>query len=362
MRHRHGRRGLTMIELMITLAVFAIFMGFVFTNLMNAQRISKLEDISLDMDRAANGALREIAAIVKDAYLPVRSFKNGKIADLINDEDRGFAKNAVLWERALLEGRNFFPYCQPIDLDGSGDLMDANTLPYLGVMHSGIQVNDADYDDDDWALSATASVSPGLASLRPDDTKLNYPQPPASSFNLTPGAYGLVRFVPFVDPQGGPDPVTVTEASMNCDFNGDGVIDASFPYYVGDLEIYFPSVKVSIVGGKDDGRDLDPTARRLGTMNMVLAPVPGKTSSNDTLPPIFSLVAMNPEGTGFVPYRKATPDADLRFDALRIRVTMINFRDGDWRGTGQKGSGKYYLTQDVVRAKTYESIVRLRNQ
>jgi hypothetical protein len=351
-----------MIELMITLSVFAIFMGFVFTNLMNAQRISKLEDISLDMDRAANGALREITAIVKDAYLPVRSFKNGKIADLINDDDRGFARNSALWERALLEGRNFFPFCQPIDLDGSGDLMDADTLPYLGVVHTGVQVNDASYDDSTWALGATASLSPGLASLRPDNADLDYPQPPATSFNLTPGgAYGLVRFVPYVDTDVGL--VTVTEGSMKCDFNRDGIVDPAFQYYVGDLEIYYPSVDVTIVSGASVPlRTLDPTARRFATMNMVLAPVPGQSTANDTLPPIFSLVAMDPGGSGFIPYDSSTPNSKLRFDALRIQFSMLNFRDGDWRGTGQQGSTKYYLTDDVVRTKAYESVVRLRNQ
>lgn len=349
MRQRQSRRGFTIVEVAIATTLLAMFLVFAFVTIANTQRVSTLEDIRLDMDRAANNALHEISAIVKDAYLPVRSFNSNPVGKAINDSTRGFGSRSILWERALLEGMDLLPFCQPVNLDGSGDLMDADLLPYFGVVRSGIEANDAGYSAPSFSLPSTASLSPGLASVTPAQLTSDLP---ADLYSPPPGAYGIVRFVPYVDNDG--NNVVLTEAGLNCDFNRDGLFTTD-RYLAGDLEIFYPAVTVTVVNGVNVSKNYAKISRMLGTRHMVIVPEGANTST--TVPPIFTLVSMDRNSGGLNPYNSSTADADLRFDALRIRFTMLNALD-QTRG----GSSKYNVTGENIVLQTYETIVRLRNQ
>ncbi len=389
------KQGFTLIEMMIVIAILAIFMAFVFTNILNTRRISANEDVRLDLDRVGNQVLRTLSLYAKDAVLPVRQRPLGKgspVAQLLANDVRGFGSNAEDWEKRLVDGSNFLAFCIPIDADGSGDCLDGEMLPYLGISHprafsfqdaasrnkSKNQITDAAYDGN-YKRAAAASVNPGLAGLTPDEV-----DPLEEDVNIPDGAYALIRFVPLLKKDG--NPVTVHEGvdtggaarGLHCDIDGDGRFNSAMQYYIGNIVVEYPKVSwTDLESGKKDTYDAIST--RLGTMDRVAIPVQTVRGQPNWAAPLFTLIALQDDG-GLVEVKPGDvsqgADADdLVFDSLRISLTLVNYRDRDSIRQGDPdhpGTGgdimqnKYWQTGTVgqlnnVMAKRYEAVIRLRN-
>ncbi len=132
---RRARCGFTLIEMMITIVVFLVFFAFIYSGIAGTIRVTLMESIRLDMDHSANEAFQRVAAYTRDAVLPVRNNSGSKTVfqKLLNDDTNGFGDNAAVWENHLFTGSNFLAFCTTVDGDGSGDRLDNNMVPYLGI-------------------------------------------------------------------------------------------------------------------------------------------------------------------------------------------------------------------------------------
>ncbi len=154
------------------------------------------------------------------------------------------------------------------------------------------------------------------------------------------------------------NPVVLTEACTGCDFNDDGVLDGTTQYHVGNLEIYYPPVTAT-----------DPATGASFTMpgstvnvtgkNMILSPASGKEGVAGSIPPIFTLVKVQKDGSLS---RGDTGD----YDAIRMQLTMFNFYDTDLFHGGNPGSdsigrSKYRINWSPLTTRRYESLISLRS-
>lgn len=400
---KRGIRGLTLVEMMIVIAILAIFLTFVFQNIMNARRIAAIEEVRLNMDQVADGVLRTLSSQVKNAVLPVRPrplTSNAPIAKLLRNHIQGFGFHAREWESRLVNGTNFLAFCTPVDADGSGDCLDGNFLPYLGIEHPNAfsfpigggktktknEIIDAEYNSDFKLLNGSnypTSISPGLATVFPDDIQ-QQGLPAAEDAMTLPvpwGAYAIVRFVPLMLADG-VTPVIVHEGvdssgsirGLECDINGDGLFESTRQFYIGNIEVFYPGVTWSDLESGTSGT-FDPTRRVLGTMDMVAVPVEERRPAGNFAGwdvPLFSLVALDSSG-GFVDNDPNSPSSDpddFKFESLRIMLTLVNYHDRDnirvgdpdHTGSGDIVQNKFHIPGGRnVTAKRYETVVHLRN-
>lgn len=401
MRHRRkrgGQGGFTLIEMMIVVAILAVFMAFVFTNIMNTRRIAAIEDVRLNMDGVANGVLRTVSFHLKEAVLPVHALGTCEYpesasvtgtAKFLNDKKTGFGTNAEDWESRLINGTNFLAFCTPIDADGTGDKLDGDMRPYLGITHpsalsfqsgggtkSKNQITDAEYDANHKLLAGT-NANPGLAELKPAFIQaLNVPAERSLDWSKIPkGAYAIIRFVPLFLASGSPVIVHEgadtggSERGLNCDINGDGRYDPIMRYYVGNIEIAYPAVKGTELESELDF-DYTAASRRLGTMDMVAVPVQENRKQQGWGVPLFTLVSLDADGS----FVDVDPDPnehnDFVFDSMRVHLTLVNYHDRDNirvgdpdhpGGSGDITQSKFHTPGSNVVSKQYEGIIRLRS-
>ncbi len=232
-----NRRGFTLLELMIVIAVLTILVTLTFPPLFNSLRIVGHESAMLNMDQSANRALNAVTAALRQAVLPItiNDANNnsvtvsddailGDIRDFIsyseplslsrfmNNETLGFGKNGSDWHAVLERGTDFLPFTIPVPFDyGDGatsiTTLDSAMLPQLGISMADDSaecaatyfVTTTAVDDDtdtrsrllwekapvtDTDIDGVSPMHPFLAALSPDALALD-PDNPPTTIDLT---------------------------------------------------------------------------------------------------------------------------------------------------------------------------------
>lgn len=352
------RKGFTLIEMMVVIAVASIFFIMANTTISGVIRTVVMESSVLDMDRDANQALQELADAIRPAILPIaidgdEVSLNRFAKEVLASPTQGF--NTPLgrdWRDALQRGTDCVAFTVPVDYGADGDTLDADLFLELGaVLPSGAEEFGAAYRvvDDKNTLNG-ATVNQYLRKLDPredldipakynDLTTGSLPGRFAANFTFPQHAeqgYVVARFVPHYT---NGSPMTINEANLFSnsggpvrpyDLNGDG--DTGDSFLVGSMEFVYSNTRYPI-----SGPDV------LLQMN--------QTDSNYV--PIFKLIRFQ---TG-----DASPNSADGFDpaategefGLLIRLLMLD-RIGQEDAAFQQGKA-------TAIVRLFETTVKLRN-
>lgn len=386
---RVSRKGFTLLEVMITAAIFSALSVIFLTMMSSALAVSEREGTLNRMDREANQALQVISNTFRRAVIPVitdtslgasyPSFvhdpgevdENGmppqrSFQALLNSND-GFGQHGRSWFNIMAAGTDFVPFTVPVDFGGDGDTVDSNFLPELGIiLPGGAHVPAADY-----VLTPAASPVPALNELRgrpmhpymqelsPDDFGITSATPisitggrfrkvhatsPGDRFSFPADrdqAYAVLRFVPADDESG--NPIILEEQAL---LGGDGY----------DLN--------------DNGTLLDTFA--LGSLQLIYATPAGNTPVATPVIGPMVLMQLNTDGVGYKPlfrlvaFSSASSPIDLVYDGTTPLTNpgfaiFVNLLVLDWSPQRSPlAFGSRSSTPFIVRH--YETLVELRNQ
>jgi len=244
------RRGATLLEVLIVVAVVAVLFLFAFTAVNNSLRIVQLEGTDLEMGRSANRALGEIATALRPAILPIPiagsdAALSDFARDVLNSSTQGFdGPNGQFWRDALRVGTDCIAFAVPVEQNNS--ILDADGFPKLGILIGGVPEVSAAYTGDG---RLAGHVHPALAALNPaalgvTRTRADVdPAAPRFADNLAfpAGArgYAVIRFVPY---RRDGQVVILREddfdGGLSFDFNQDG--DRTDSFLLGRIEIAYP--------------------------------------------------------------------------------------------------------------------------
>ncbi len=387
-----SKRGFTLIEIVITIAIFSIFVAFTIPPLIAAIRVAGHETSLLRMDQDAHRALNNITANLRGAILPiltdpmtppeltpdtvlndyvtVHSDEAHSFQKVLNSR-WGFSQFGDQWRRLLLlddkrqfagsplAGSDFVPFTVPVPYiydngESSVDSLDSNSLPQLGIRGlDGAVYNAALYN----VVPDTYGGKDTRRRHLPDQNRAFHPYLGAldpTVLGLTPGvrqdisiadsrfaldlnlpqgadyAFGAIRFAPFLN-QG--QPYIVNERT-NYDLNEDG--DITDQYALGRIEaIYF-------IG---DSNNPHMVQRPISSKSVLLQL---NNRNEASYQPLFQLrVRHRTEVPG-------APDVNRR-SSLVLDVNMLMCDELNQRGNGNFMKSVKYLT------RRYRTSVELRN-
>jgi prepilin-type N-terminal cleavage/methylation domain-containing protein len=201
------RQGFTLLELVVVIAILAVFIPLTFPPLISALQVVGLESAMLNMDQSANRALNAVTAELRPAILPINiNNKNdddvtvsdtllvskiqGHLDEMLsppsldqfmNNAAAGFGVNGTDWLDVLEKGTDFLPFTIPVALDyGDGTssvtTIDSAMLPQLGILIGDTPLSAANYAVEtittvDGAESRTRYLWPnsvgGIGDVRP---------------------------------------------------------------------------------------------------------------------------------------------------------------------------------------------------
>ncbi len=331
-----SRRGFTLIEIVITIAIFSVFVAFTIPPLVAAIRVAGHETSLLRMDQDAHRAMNGITTHLRGAILPIitdpdtppeytsqatldryhsSAYANDSVPfqNMINSS-QGFRQFGPAWRRLLLldnnppryggsavAGSDFIPFTIPVPYIypatglSSVDSLDSNSLPQLGIRGlDGTVYNAAVYNEVNDVFEGKPTIRRYLpnadGALHPFISGLN-----PTALGLTPGvrqdiAIGANRFgtqlnlpaganyalgaIRFVPYLEGGQPYIVTER-QDYDLNDDN--DTVDQYALGRIEVVY------CIGSANNPREV----RRPISANSVLLQLNAATQAN--YQPLFQL-------------------------------------------------------------------------
>lgn len=358
--NQYKKHGFTLLEMTFVTAIFSLFILYVFQTIVSVTRVSMTESIQLDMDGNANWALNRISAYLRDAVLPIEtlSTSGNPMVEVINS-NKGFSDVSKNNIALFAGGTNFIPFCQFVDGDGSGDCIDHDKVPYLGIVRKdggnnsqdggAVHVIGGEYDSN-YVLQD--KINNGF-DINWNEVKNRINKVKSLNVNYGNGAYAILRFAPYCGPtsknRSNSSPV---EVSMNdlkltaTDFDSLGItgVNPGKKYLIGTLETYYPQAE----------HLSSRTEPFTFPNNMILAPVSGASENNETfVQPIFTLVYVDDDGS-------VQPADNTKYNAIRVQLTMLNVQDSDFFSLG--ASTKYRTHGwNPVKVQKYETIIHLRS-
>lgn len=364
------KKGFTLLEMTVVCAIFTVFILYVFDTIVSVTRVSMSESIQLDLDGNANYALTKISSLLRSAVLPIRT-SSASDNPLNAEINKSFRTNASSTEQMLADGANFIPFCQFVDGDGSGDCVDANKIPYLGIVRKGSGGNSQDggvvhvvggtYND----MVLNGGINEGLASVNWAGQKntMQTTAPGNLALSSGNGGFAIIRFAPYCGPiasnEGNTSPVQVSLSDLSDvlpDLSDENV-DMSQQYAVGTLEVYYPQASWQDPAG-GSGSLAAATEPFQFANNMILVPVDGANGGgSDTnqsfVQPIFTLVYVDDDGA-------VLPADGTNYNAIRVQLSMVNVQDSAF--FRPDAHVKYRTGRwNPVSYQKYETIIHLRS-
>lgn len=376
---KHIRKGFTLLETMIVIAVASIFVALVLPPIVNSLIVVQREATMLNMFRAADQAMAIISTSLRPAVLPMVTDKtmcdSGSTGTTIVPDtkgfryaintDRGFRQHGCEWRRIFTQGSSFLPFAIPVHLGTTQNSSDIDGLPFLGMIaptsSGNAKIMGTDYETVTTANGtayqpvkypaaggartlhrALYSLNPTSfgSNLRGDPNNLNYRiYDETLTFPGTNDGYAVIRFVPLRE---GGVVRELDEAVLDVDLNDDGTKADSFA--IGSIEIvYFdPSAPAS-----------GPFPKRIVTPPMVLLQL---NTGADSYVPMFRLVSWGDpnRSPGQITW---TPTPTLSRNGYTLLVNLLLFDHYSQQGNALafERAGRPYLV------RRFESMVELRN-
>lgn len=373
-------KGFTLLEMMMAIAILAVFTVFIFSTLIGTIRVVALEDTLLTMDRQANRAFQEIALELRPAILPVgltEAERGGATVvlgggiktippsntafELLNHATLGFglaSPNASAWRTALQQGLDSIAFIVPVDAQNDDDYIDdAGHLEVGQIRPTGQSLGCAFINDaegfrlsDTVPVNALVSVAPGsyrsATGLNAAGVENNATFDFAADNLIRTGgtwpaitAFTVIRYIPELQSNG--QPVVVREADLGVDLDGDG--NATDVFHIGRLRVVY-------TGGTHAVQPEGPA----GTLPVVTANVPQMT--RDITGPI---VLRKTDGSTPI-FRLGSPDTTGLFNP-GAGVTSMQVRLLIYDREAQSGNPMVYNRVVPAIARWYESVITLRN-
>lgn len=357
MRHRgRGEAGVSLLEMMVVVAVMAMFAVILYMTMMGTMKVVADEDRTLTLDQQANVALQEISALMRQAVLPIalNASEKGdkKYFELIDDAANGFGNaNCRNWRTALMNGMDSVAFQVPVDAQGDGDCLDDVNHLELGQrtpLRSALSgaytnsVTDGFRIDANLPLSALSALDPNRLNAVAIESRENVDFATEPTIQATgvawPNftAFTVIRYV--MELEGGV-PIVIRESDLNEDLDGDGLRNGEF--HIGRLQLVYSGGRQNVLpdtGGDPVATNGVPQITQDLTGSYILR-------KTDRSTPIFRLVRYNSsdiQGNGII-----DASSNQGVVALQVRVLMFDRNDPS--------------RPLVVKPRWHETVVTLRN-
>lgn len=340
---RAARRGFTLLELVITIAVLIILAAMVLAGLVSSLRVTSQQLYLQQLDQQGTRIIQEATFHLRPAVLPIfvrdaeKSSNKAEAFELLDDTTKGFGGSVGrAWRSALQSGIDSLAFVVPVDAQGDGDILDdANHIELGQIRRDGsISLDSAFtvtgtkfYLDDTGDASSLVRVDPDkfTRSSANDNTvgAVGVAGWPAALYTGGPpvtSAFTVIRYVP-QRVTGTNTLVTIRESDLRVDLDGDGAYTSIFN--IGRLQLVYVGGTHAVQVGKNN------PVMRAGVATQVIdlsgdyvLRYDSSDPSNKDSHPIFRLVrysSASVEDSGIV-----DPDSGNGSLALAVRVNLFD--------------------------------------
>lgn len=372
--HMSGnKRGFTLVEVMVAVAVLAIFAVIVYSTMIGTMRVVALEDTVLTMDQQANRALQEAAVQLRTAILPYKPNQqtlaqsvSGGTFELLDNSANGFGgNNGTAWRAALQDGVDSLAFLVPVDAQNDGDYLDDANHFEVGQARPGAPGPSLSCTfggpgfrlDSTGPISALTVVTPAGLNSPAVENDANFVF--ANNTAISGGAawpqitaFTVIRYIPEL---AGGVPVVIRESDIRgdgsnvaVDLDGNGV--TTDQYNIGRLQVVYTGGTLAVLPDGPAGTTPVITNNVAQQQVDITGPIVlrkvdagGNPAGGDDS--IFRLGSPGNEGT----FRSGRGDT-----ALRVKLLLYD-------RNAQTGKPLVFNRTTPAVARSYEAVITLRN-